>query len=83
MTEAVWSGVTLAQSDDIALVEGNAYFPAPAVNWSHLRESVDVRATYCHWKGFAKYYDVIVDDAENKGAAWIYEEPYPESIIIQ
>ena len=83
MTEAVWNGTTLAQSDDIALVEANAYFPAQVVNWSYLRESVKVRATYCHWKGFAKYYDVVVDDAGNKGAAWIYDEPYPEATIIR
>ena len=84
MTEAVWKGTALAQSGDIALVEGNAYFPAQDVNWSHLRESVEVRDTYCHWKGFAKYYDVVVDDdAANKGAAWTYDEPYPEAKIVR
>ena len=83
MTEAIWNGVTLAQSSDVALVEGNAYFPADAVDWSHLRESIEVRAAYCHWKGFAKYCDVVASDAENKGAAWRYDEPHAEASIIQ
>ena len=34
MTKAIWNGATIAESDDIALVEGNAYFPADGVRWS-------------------------------------------------
>ena len=27
MVKAVWNGITIAESDDIVVVEGNAYFP--------------------------------------------------------
>ncbi len=83
MAKAVWHGVTLAESDDIAHVEGNAYFPKDAVNWEYFRDSADTRPTYCHWKGIATYYDVAVGGDEFKGACWRYEEPYEESEIIR
>ena len=83
MTKAIWNGVTLAESDDIAHVEGNAYFPADAVNPQYLRDSAATKPTYCHWKGYAKYRDVVVDGAENPGAAWYYDDPYEESAIIK
>ncbi len=83
MAKAIWNGVTIAESDDIALVEGNAYFPVDSVAWDRLRESGETSPTYCHWKGFASYYDIVVDGAENKGAVWTYEEPYPEAGTIR
>ncbi len=83
MTKAVWNGVTLAQSDEIAHVEGNAYFPAVAVDPKYMRESEGTRPTFCHWKGTAKYRDVVVDGAVNPGAAWYYDAPYEESAIIK
>ena len=83
MTEAIWNGTLLASSDRIALVEGNAYFPADAVEWKYLRQSTGTRPTYCHWKGFAKYHDLVVDGAENQGAAWYYEAPYEAARMIQ
>lgn len=82
MAKAVWNGVTLAESDDIALVEGNAYFPMSAINREYFRKSADTKPTYCHWKGFATYFDVVADGVENKAACWEYEEPYPEAAII-
>ena len=83
MAKAIWNGVMIAESDDIALVEGNAYFPAESVAWDHLRKSGETAPTYCHWKGFASYYDIVVDGAENKGAVWTYEEPYQEAETIK
>ncbi|NQV55038.1 MAG: DUF427 domain-containing protein [Rhodospirillales bacterium] len=82
MAKAIWNGVTIAESDDIALVEGNAYFPMAAVNQDYLRKSVDTKQTFCHWKGFASYFDVVVDGDENVAAAWTYEAPYEESMVI-
>jgi uncharacterized protein (DUF427 family) len=83
MTKAVWNGVTLAESDDIALVEGNAYFPAEALNAEYFRAGSATRDTYCHWKGTATYRDVVVDGAENAGAAWTYDAPYDEAAVIK
>ncbi|MDP6176135.1 MAG: DUF427 domain-containing protein, partial [Rhodospirillales bacterium] len=83
MTQAIWNGAVLASSDDIALVEGNAYFPPEAVDWKYFRDSSATRPTYCHWKGFAKYHDLVVDGAENEGAAWYYDAPYQAAHMIR
>lgn len=71
--KAIWHGATLAESDDIESVEGNAYFPAASLAREHLRASD--RTTECAWKGTAHYYDVVVGDAVNANAAWYYPEP--------
>ena len=82
MAKATWNGVTLAESDTIAHVEGNAYFPKDAVNWDYLKDS-GAPVTFCHWKGFAGYLDVVVDGEELTGAAWKYDEPYEQSTLIK
>lgn len=71
--QAIWNGAVIAASDDIVSVEGNAYFPAEAVNPELVRRS-DHRTT-CGWKGEAHYYDVVVDGAVNSNAAWFYPDP--------
>jgi uncharacterized protein (DUF427 family) len=75
MAKAVWNGVTIAESDDVLLVEFAVYFPFDSLAPGAVRESI-APSTYCHWKGVAKYYDVIVDGDVNEGAAWAYDEPY-------
>ena len=37
MKRAEWAGAVLAESDDIVMVEGNAYFPEAAIRREHLR----------------------------------------------
>ena len=71
--QATWNGAVIATSDDIVTVEGNAYFPADALNPAHVRASS--HRTSCGWKGEAHYYDVIVDGKVNSNAAWYYPEP--------
>ena len=83
MAKAIWHGVTLAETDDIAHVEGNAYFPSSAVNKKYLSESGGTRPTYCHWKGIADYYDIKIDGETNVGAAWFYREPYAQAAVIR
>ena len=73
MPKAVWNGVTLAESEETIVVEGNHYFPRESVSQEFLRES-PIHTT-CPWKGEASYYDVAADGAVNKGAAWYYPEP--------
>ena len=73
MVKASWNGVTIAESDDTVIVEGNHYFPRDAVDASLLRPS-DTH-TVCPWKGTASYYDVVVDGEVNKDAAWYYPTP--------
>jgi uncharacterized protein (DUF427 family) len=72
---AIWRGVTLAESDETVVVEGNHYFPAESIKREYFRESD--KQTVCPWKGLASYYDVVVEDEVNKDAAWYYPEPKP------
>ena len=73
MPRATWNQTVLAESDRCVVVEGNQYFPPDAVNRSYLRDSAT--HTVCSWKGTASYYDVVVDGAVNKDAAWYYPAP--------
>ena len=75
MPQATWNGAVLAKAEDdeVEIVEGNVYFPPAAVDHTYLRES---RTTsVCAWKGIASYYDVVVKDAVNRDAAWLYPSP--------
>ena len=71
--KAIWNGVTIAESDDTVVVEGNHYFPRASVKSEYLRESAT--HTTCHWKGEASYYDLVVGNAVNPDAAWYYPSP--------
>lgn len=75
MMRAIWNGTVLAESDDTVVVEGNHYFPAEALRREHFHDS-DLHSV-CPWKGTASYYDVVVGDAVNPGAAWYYPTPKP------
>ncbi|SRR6266540_3546706 len=72
---AMWNGVTLASSDRVVMLEGNAYFPAEDVNREHLVESTT--RTVCPWKGVARYYTVMASGQVNPDAAWCYPNPSP------
>lgn len=70
---AIWNGVTLAESDDTVVVEGNHYFPVDSIVAEHFVPSDS--HTICPWKGTASYYDVQVNGDRNTDAAWFYPEP--------
>jgi uncharacterized protein (DUF427 family) len=72
---AVWGGVTIAQSSDTVVVEGNHYFPIDSVDPCVLRASRT--KSLCPWKGVASYYHVEIGGDRNPNAAWIYRHPYP------
>lgn len=73
MARAIWNGVVIAESDATIVVEGNHYFPPESVKREYLRDSAT--HTVCGWKGVASYYDIVVNDAVNRDAAWYYPEP--------
>jgi uncharacterized protein (DUF427 family) len=73
MIRARWKGTVLAESAATKVVEGNHYFPPEALAKDHFRPS-DTHTT-CGWKGLASYYDVVVDGAVNRDAAWFYPAP--------
>ncbi len=71
--KAIWNDEIIASSDDIEMVEGNAYFPETAVNREYLKPSNT--HTTCPWKGIASYYNLEVNGQLNKDAAWYYPNP--------
>jgi uncharacterized protein (DUF427 family) len=70
--KATWQGVTIAESNDTVVVEGNHYFPPEAVNQAYLLPSET--HTTCPWKGVASYYSLQVNGQTNKDAAWYYPQ---------
>ena len=70
---AIWNDKVIAESNDIINVEGNAYFPAEAVNQDYIK--ISSTHSVCPWKGTASYYNLEVDGKLNKDAAWYYPEP--------
>ena len=71
--KAIWNGHTIAESDDIVTVEGNAYFPTTSLDQAVLKPSQ--HTSVCGWKGTAHYYSLDVDGKRNENAAWFYPEP--------
>jgi len=68
--KAIWNGITLAESDQTIVVEGNHYFPPLSINKQYFTES-STHST-CPWKGVASYYNIEVEGQVNKDAAWYY-----------
>jgi uncharacterized protein (DUF427 family) len=79
--KAIWKNAIIAESNDTVIVEGNCYFPPDSVKTRFLRESSS--HTLCSWKGKASYYDIVVNDAVNRDAAWFYPEPKQEALNIK
>ncbi len=71
--KAVWNGVTVAESDDTVVVEGNHYFPEGALDRDYVVGSN--HHTMCSWKGEASYYSLLVNGDLNPDAVWYYAEP--------
>jgi uncharacterized protein (DUF427 family) len=73
MPKAIWNNTVIAESDQTEVVDGNHYFPPESINKEYFKENSST--TVCGWKGTANYYDVVVGDQTNQGAAWYYAEP--------
>ena len=71
--KASWNGVTIAESDDTVVVEGNHYFPESSLNRQYVTFSN--HRTSCPWKGQARYWSLLVNGELNPEAAWYYPEP--------
>jgi uncharacterized protein (DUF427 family) len=71
--KASWKGVTIAESDETILVEGNHYFPSGDVEMKYMMPSKT--KTKCAWKGVANYYTINIDGDLNKDACWYYAKP--------
>ncbi len=73
MPQAIWNGAVIAESSETEMVDGNHYFPASSLKMEHFRPNDTT--TVCGWKGTANYYDIVVGDQTNSGAAWYYADP--------
>lgn len=71
--QAHWNGQLVAESDDIVIVEGNAYFPMQSLRQDVIKPSS--LTSVCPWKGTARYYSLEVDGQTNRDAVWYYDEP--------
>ena len=78
--KATWNGATIAESDDIVTVEGNAYFPAASLRRDLIAPSA--HTSICPWKGTANYYSLVVDGKTNANAVWYYAAPKPAAAEI-
>jgi uncharacterized protein (DUF427 family) len=79
--KAIWNGVTIAQSDDTVVVEGNHYFPPESVKQEYL--SFSNHRSACQWKGQARYHSLFVNGEMNPDAAWYYPEPLEAAANIK
>lgn len=79
--KATWNGATIAESDDIVILEGNHYFPESSLNRDVV--SFSNHKTSCAWKGQASYYSLLVNGELNTDAAWTYTDPKPEAENIK
>lgn len=50
------------------------------INYFQLAQS---QRSFCEWKGFASYYDVVVGDRQITNAAWSYAQPTAEFEAIK
>ena len=50
------------------------YIPPTDIKTEYLHEA-NTRRSFCEWKGFASYYDLIVGDKTINSAAWYYTQP--------
>jgi uncharacterized protein (DUF427 family) len=51
------------------------YVPPEDVRMEHLMPSDG--ASFCEWKGIARYYDIETDERSERRAAWFYPDPAP------
>lgn len=71
--KAIWQGVTIAESDDTFVIEGNHYFPEASVHRQYTTFSN--HRTGCAWKGQAHYLSLFVNGELGADLAWFYPEP--------
>ncbi len=71
--KTAWNNMTIAESDNTEVIEGNLCFPPDSVQWRY-REQTDHTAI-CPWKGTALYYSIAAHNKRNENAAWSYPDP--------
>ena len=75
----VFNGVTIADSSNTYRVLETShppvyYIPPEDIKTEYLKPANSQRS-FCEWKGFANYYDLVVKDRQVANAAWYYAQP--------
>jgi uncharacterized protein (DUF427 family) len=73
MATARWNGMTIAESDDTVVVEGNHYFPRSSLREDVVRDSATT--SVCPWKGTASYLTLEHEGTTSADAVWYYPQP--------
>jgi uncharacterized protein (DUF427 family) len=79
--KAVFNNVTIAESDNTIVVEGNHYFPPESIKKEYFTETNN--RSSCPWKGIASYYTISVNGKTNEDAAWFYRNPSEQAARIK
>jgi len=74
--KAILNGKTIAESDDIVKNDGYIYFPPGAVRLEWLEKAPVTEKDRACPHG-VQFYDVVIDGARHRRAAWSYEAPLP------
>jgi uncharacterized protein (DUF427 family) len=64
----------IAESDDIVEAGGYQYFPGDAVRMEWLEKAAKTESDHACPHG-VQFYDVVLDGARHRRAAWSYEAP--------
>ena len=79
--KAIWNNKVIAESNQTVIIENNHYFPHESIKKEYFKNS-DTHST-CPWKGKASYYNIVVDEKQNKDAAWFYPEASSKAKSIE
>jgi uncharacterized protein (DUF427 family) len=79
--KATWNNITIAESEDTVLVEGNHYFPESTLKKEYVTFSN--HKTSCAWKGQASYYSLLINGEMITDAVWYYSDPKPEANMVR
>lgn len=74
--KAILKGRVIAESDDIVECDGYRYFSRAAVRMECLAKAAKTASDHACPHG-VQFYDVVIDGAINRRAAWSYEAPRP------
>jgi uncharacterized protein (DUF427 family) len=77
--QVVFAGITVAESDAALRVcetsHPPTYYLPPQDIADGVLRSAQAAATWCEWKGFADYLDVVAGGRAARRAAWTYRRP--------
>ena len=73
LVEVVFNGVIIAETRRARRVLETSHPPVYYIRMECLKPNP--RATWCEWKGLARYYDVEVDGRAETAAAWYFPLP--------